>query len=100
MKHFFQESCQNGKDYLVRQNLKGLGYQQDLKKLVSDEDPENIMQVRSCMEEMPRYKIPKNEVQFDILMSVLNLQTDDVCERALELIRMLSTNPILYDRVL
>ena len=58
------------------------------------------MQVRSCMEEMPRYKIAKNENQFDILMSVLNLETDDVCERALELIRMLSTNPILYDRVL
>ena len=52
------------------------------------------------MEEMPRYKIAKNENQFDILMSVLNLETDDVCERALELIRMLSTNPILYDRVL
>jgi hypothetical protein len=83
----------------VRENLRRLGYSQDLRKMVSDGEPENLLQVRASMLDMPRYKIAKNEKLFDSLMSLLDLQ-QDVSQRALELIRMLATNPILYNRVL
>ena len=98
-KQFFVDACVNGKDMTVRENLRRLGYSQDLRKMVSDGEPENLLQVRASMLDMPRYKIATNEKLFDSLMSLLNLQ-QDVSQRALELIRMLATNPILYNRVL
>jgi hypothetical protein len=43
--------------------------------------------------------IANNEQYFDVLMSLLDL-TKEVSTRALEMIEMLVTSPILYDRVI
>ena len=48
---------------------------------------------------MPRYKVASNEVQFDILLQLLDLQKD-VEQRAIEMIQMLVTNPRLQNEVL
>ena len=48
---------------------------------------------------MPRYKIAKNMKQFGCLISILDFPYD-VGTKALEVIKMLATNPILYENVL
>ena len=47
---------------------------------------------------MPRYMIAKNERYFDFLLSLMG-QQQDVSQRTLEMIRMLATNPTLYQTV-
>lgn len=69
---FFVDACLSDKDETLRDNLRRLGYAQDLSKIPVDGDPDQVMQLRKDKEEMPRYKIAKNEAQFDILMSLLD----------------------------
>lgn len=48
---------------------------------------------------MPRYKISKNQDQFDLLISLLDRQ-DEASQASWDLIQMLATNQELYKRVL
>jgi hypothetical protein len=48
---------------------------------------------------MPRFRISRNQEQFDLLISLLDRQ-DEVSESSWDLIQMLSTNQELYKRVL
>ena len=47
---------------------------------------------------MPRYKVAENQQQFDALLSLLDCE-GEVAQRAMEVVRMLATNPVLYERV-
>ena len=47
---------------------------------------------------MPRYRVAENQHQFDVLISLLDFE-GEVASRAMEIIRMLATNPVLYERV-
>lgn len=58
-----------------------------------------MLQVRKSVQEMPRYKVAKHSKQFDSLMSLL-VYGGIVSERALEVLKMLVTNPVLHSRVM
>lgn len=71
----------------------------DLTRLPQAGDPDNILQERLSPEDLPRYKIARNEKQFDMLLSLLEFHKE-VSQRALEVIKMLVTNPVLSSKVL
>lgn len=65
--------------------MRKLGYAQDLSKMPVDGDPDQVTQLRKDKEEMPRYKIAKDEAQFDLLMSLLDGHPE-VCKVTQDLI--------------
>jgi hypothetical protein len=96
---FILDMAWRGEDLQLRMGLKEMGYSKNLTRLPQDGDDDNVMQVRPGVAQMPRYMIANNEQYFDVLMSLLDL-TKEVSTRALEMIEMLVTSPILYDRVI
>lgn len=90
---FFEIACR-GKPDTVRDNLKHHNIRNDLKKL-SEITEESSFET----EEMPRFKISKNQEQFNLLISMLDRQ-DEASQASWDLIQMLSTNQDLYKRVL
>lgn len=65
---FFENSSKSKED-TVRENLRAHNIRNDLKKL------SEIMEESSfTKEDMPRYKISKNQTYFDLLMSILDRQ--------------------------
>ena len=92
------ETCQAGQDDALRVALRNLGYGPNLKRLPKDGDPENYLQIRKSIEEMPRFKISKNEKYFDTMLSLLD-QIKEVAKPVSESFQILATNPILYNKV-
>ena len=82
---FYQISSKN-KPETVRENLRSHNIRNDLKKL-SEVTEESTFQT----EDMPRYRISRNQQQFDLLISLLDRQ-DKVSEASWDLIQMLATN--------
>jgi hypothetical protein len=62
----------------------------DLKKLSEVKDAESFE-----AQDMPRFKIPKNQEYFNLLMSLLDTE-GPASEESWNLIQMLSTNPEIY----
>ena len=79
-----------GREDKLRENFKKLGYSQDLKHFPKDGEDDDVMQVRSTKEKMPRYKMSSNEKYFEILMSLLSMDKE-VSSKASELINCLIT---------
>ena len=95
---FFVETCQAGQDDALRFALRNLGYGPNLKALAKDGEPDNILQVRKSIEEMPRFKITKNEKYFDTMLSLLD-HIKELAKPVSESFQILATNPILYNKV-
>jgi hypothetical protein len=57
------------------------------------------MQLRKSINEMPRYKIANNPEQFNVIFRLLECK-GEVSNQAWGLIKTLSTNPNLYQKVL
>jgi|LauGreDrversion4_2_1035121.scaffolds.fasta_scaffold26977_5 hypothetical protein len=49
---------------------------------------------------MPRYKLAANQVSFNSIFSLVETMNPDVANAAWSLIKTISTNPILYKKVL
>lgn len=87
-------------EQIVWQNIFNLGYRYDLLPQALDgEDPE-IYQKRQIIEVMPRYKLAANQVSFNSIFSLVETMNPDVANAAWSLIKTISTNPILYKKVL
>lgn len=99
LQKFILDMAERGEDLQLRMGLKEMGYAKNLMYLPRDGDPDNICQLRPGKEQMPRYMIANNEAHFDILMSLLDMHKE-VSSRSLEMVEMLATCPILYDRVI
>jgi hypothetical protein len=90
---FYETSARNKPD-TVRENLRSHNIRNDLKKL-SEVTEESSFKT----EDMPRFKISKNQDQFDLLISILD-RPDSASQASWDLIQMLATNQELYKRVL
>lgn len=99
LERFFIDACVDGQDLTLRQNFGRLGYSPSLQRLPQDGDAADILQTRSGLEQMPRYKVAENQGQFNSLVAVLG-HDGEVGQRALEVLRMLATNPVLHRKVL
>lgn len=99
LERFILDMAVRGEDLQLRMGLKEMGYAKNLMRLPRDGDPDDVCQLRPSKEQMPRYMIANNEAHFDTLMSLLDLHKE-VQARALEMVELLATCPILYDRVI
>lgn len=91
--NFFEVACKSKPD-TVRDNLKHHNIRNDLKKLSEVTEESSF-----ATKDMPRFKISKNQDQFDLLISLLDRQ-DEASQASWDLIQMLSTNQDLYKKVL
>jgi hypothetical protein len=90
----FYVDASRSKGDTVRENLKSHNIRNDLKKLSEIQEESSF-----STEDMPRYKISKNQEQFNLLISLLDRQ-DQASQSSWDLIQMLSTNQDLYKKVL
>lgn len=90
---FYEMACKNKPD-TVRDNLRYHNIRNDLKKLSEITEESSF-----ATEDMPRFKISKNQQQFNLLISLLDRQ-DQASQASWDLIQMLATNQDLYKRVL
>ena len=90
---FYQSSART-KQSTVRDNLRAHNVRNDLKKL-SEISAEGDMN----KDDMPRYKISRNQSQFTLLFTLLD-RKDQTSVTTWDLINMLVTNPDLYKRTL
>lgn len=90
----FYETAARSKPDTVRENLRAHNIRNDLKKLSEIQEDQSYKNT-----DMPRYKLSKNQEQFDILLGLLD-RHDSASESSWDLIQMLSTNESLYRRVL
>ena len=90
---FYETSCKSKPD-TVRENLRAHNIREDLKKLSEIQEESSFQK-----EDMPRFKISKNQEYFDLLMGILD-RRDAASESSWDLIQMLATNEVLYKRVL
>lgn len=90
----FYETAARSKPETVRENLRAHNIRNDLKKLSEVQEESSFSR-----EDMPRYKISKNQEYFDLLLGLLD-RRGLVSEASWNLIQMLATNQELYTRVL
>jgi hypothetical protein len=90
----FYVDASRSKGDTVRENLKSHNIRNDLKKLSEIQEESSF-----STEDMPRYKISKNQEQFNLLISLLDRQ-DQASQSSWDLIQMLATNQDLYKKVL
>jgi hypothetical protein len=90
----FYESASKNKPDTVRDNMRAHNIRPDLKKLSEVEEVSSYSK-----DDMPRYKISKNQQHFDLLISILD-RKDSSSKAAWDLIQMLATNQVVYRRVL
>ena len=90
---FYENSCKS-KVETVRENLRQHNIRNDLKKLSEVTEESSFKS-----EDMPRFKISKNQEQFDLLISLLD-RSDKASQASWDLIQMLATNQDLYKRVM
>jgi hypothetical protein len=90
----FYETASRNKPETVRENLRAHNIRNDLKKLSEIQEETSYRNT-----DMPRYKLSKNQEQFEILLGLLD-RHDSASQASWDLIQMLSTNEILYKRVL
>lgn len=95
---FYLDSVVGGSELTLRNNFENLGYGPNLKRLPDQGDDPNQQQVRKSAKEMPRFKVSQNQTQFNLLMSLLDLE-GEVNKRAVEAINMHATNPVLFEKV-
>ena len=72
---FCREAICFGKEDRLRNNLRKLGYFNDLSRAPKDGEDENILQLRKCLEDMPRYKVAQKD-HFEALMALLEIPGD------------------------
>ncbi len=82
---FYESSCRQKPD-TVRENLRSHNIRNDLKKLSEVTEDSSFK-----TEDMPRFKISKNQDQFDLLISLLD-RSDSASQASWDLIQMLATN--------
>lgn len=70
--YFYEESCST-KLSTVRSNLAKMGFRDDLQLMPPPGSPENILQPRKSVNEMPRYKISQNKEYFSLLLSLTDM---------------------------
>lgn len=92
--HFYEVSCTT-KLITVRSNLAKMGFRDDLKPMPSPGSPENILQPRKTIMEMPRFKIAQNRDTFEPLLKLLDLHTE-VSKEAAGLVKVISTNQKIF----
>ena len=68
---FYRKSCFNKQD-VVRKNLLKYNYNSQLKHMPESGQDLNILQPRKSINEMPRYKIPKDEACFNTLFGLFD----------------------------
>lgn len=95
---FYLDSVVAGSELTLRNNFENLGYGPNLKRLPDQGDDPNQQQVRRSAAQMPRFKVSQNQNQFNLLMSLLDLD-GEVSKRATEAINMHATNPVLFEKV-
>jgi len=61
LSRIYYEKLLEGHDEVVRYNFKSLNYANNLKRIPKDGDPEHCLQIRSGIEQMPRYTIAASE---------------------------------------
>jgi len=73
-------------------------YRFDLRRQPIDGFDENMMQLRKSKEEMPRYLIAHDPFFFESIFALLDLD-NEISTQAWNLIKTVTTNPSLYDRI-
>jgi hypothetical protein len=77
----------------LRQNWKKLGYANDLSRLPADGEDENVLQMRGCKENMPRYKVATGKY-YKQLTELMDLENDifgQIALRVTEVMNILVT---------
>lgn len=87
-------------EMVVWQNLFNFGLRYDLQYQAVDGSDDHLNQVRNTKEQMPRFKLSTNEHYFNSLFSLLSTLNTDASQPAWSLIKGISTQPSLYQRVL
>ena len=76
-----------------------MGYRDDLQFMPPPGSPDNFLQARKTVFEMPRYKISNNKDSFRALVRLLDLQVE-VSKEAQGLVKALCTNQEIFCNIL
>ncbi|CDW89068.1 ubiquitin carboxyl-terminal hydrolase family protein [Stylonychia lemnae] len=95
----FYKNCTIDKEYVVRENLYAFRYTSDLLPFRKDElNATYLTQQRLTMEDMPRYRLARNDYYFSSLFKLLESQ-NEIATSAWHLIKQLSTKPDLMQKI-